>query len=149
MIAVLLGLYFSARFASLGSNVTGSLSYALTFALYGIMITSGLVVHCIYLVECGGEPASQVCVCVCVCGWRRTILSGVCVCVCVCGGEPSSQVCVCGWRGTSLSGVCVCVEGNQPLRCVCVSSFLYSILYFYVFFVQREAPRERGCKAIV
>ncbi len=55
-----LGLFFSVRFASLGPNVAGSLSYAITFGLYGIMITSGLVVHCIYLVECGGEPASQV-----------------------------------------------------------------------------------------
>lgn len=71
LLAVALGLLFSIRFASLGPNVTGSVSYAFTFALYGIMITSGLVVHCIYLVECGGEPVSEVrgrwlCVCVCI-----------------------------------------------------------------------------------
>jgi len=38
----------------LGPAVLGSLSYSLTYFTYAVMITSGLLVHCILLYECTG-----------------------------------------------------------------------------------------------
>ena len=44
----------------LGQTVVGSLAYSLTYAMYAVMISSGLVVHCLFLVECGAEKSSVV-----------------------------------------------------------------------------------------
>lgn len=60
LLAVLIGLTLSVQFIRLGPAVTGSLSYAITFAMYAVMISSGLVVHCLYLVECGGQSPTKV-----------------------------------------------------------------------------------------
>lgn len=61
MLAVLLGLYFSSKFFRLGAgHVTGAWTYSFTYLLYAIMISSGLVLHCLFLVECGAQPETQV-----------------------------------------------------------------------------------------
>lgn len=60
VVAVVLGTCFSWKFCGLGRQVTGSLAYSVTFLMYAVMMTSGLVVHCLYLVECGAQPKSQV-----------------------------------------------------------------------------------------
>ena len=49
----------------LGSRYRGTLTYSVTFLLYAIMITSGLIVHCVFLVECGASKADKVCMCAC------------------------------------------------------------------------------------
>ena len=54
------GLYGAYKLYSLGPSTTGSLSYAITFAMYAAMISSGLVVHCLFLVECGQAAVTQV-----------------------------------------------------------------------------------------
>ena len=59
LLAVVIGLCGSYKLHQLGTAVTGSLSYAITFALYALMITSGLVLHCLLLVECGQAPVTQ------------------------------------------------------------------------------------------
>ena len=58
--AVFIGLYFGTKFISLGEHVTGSLAYAITYFMYAVMISSGLVVHCLFLVECGAQSTSKV-----------------------------------------------------------------------------------------
>lgn len=60
MLAVVIGLVGGARVHQLGPTVPGSLSYSVTFFMYAVMITSGLFVHCLYLVECGAAPPSKV-----------------------------------------------------------------------------------------
>lgn len=60
VLAVVIGICFSGKFYGLGRQVTGSLTYSITYLMYAIMITSGLVVHSLYLVECGARPCSQV-----------------------------------------------------------------------------------------
>ena len=60
MLAVVIGVVGGASLCRLGPSITGSLSYAVTFFLYATMITSGLFVHCLFLVECGAAPPSQV-----------------------------------------------------------------------------------------
>ncbi len=55
--AVVIALYCGTKLVRLGPSVNGSLSYSLSYFTYGLMISSGLIVHCIYLVECtGGKP---------------------------------------------------------------------------------------------
>ena len=44
---------------SLPKTTVGSLSYSITFFMYGVMITTGFIVHCLYESDCG-----KVCVCV-------------------------------------------------------------------------------------
>ena len=61
VLAVIVGLCGSYKLYHLSPAVTGSLSYAITFAMYALMITSGLFVHSLFLVECGQAPVSQVC----------------------------------------------------------------------------------------
>ena len=60
LLAVVVGVYFGFKFLALGEHVRGSLFYSLTFFMYSAMITSGLVVHCLFLVECGAQAPSQV-----------------------------------------------------------------------------------------
>jgi len=55
-LAVTLGVVGGAKLLQLGSSVIGSFSYSLIFFTYAIMISSGLVTHCVYLVECGIQP---------------------------------------------------------------------------------------------
>ena len=53
VLAVLVGAVVGGRsLAGLGLRVRGAVAYAITFYAYAIMITSGLVVHSLYLVEC-------------------------------------------------------------------------------------------------
>jgi len=59
VLAVIVGLCGSYKLYHLSPAVTGSLSYAITFAMYALMITSGLFVHSLFLVECGQAPVSQ------------------------------------------------------------------------------------------
>ena len=56
LLAVTLGVVGGAKLLQLGSKVVGSFSYSLIFFTYAVMISSGLVVHCVYLVECGVQP---------------------------------------------------------------------------------------------
>ncbi|XP_065899752.1 uncharacterized protein [Dysidea avara] len=58
LLAVTLGVVGGAKLLQLGSNVIGSFSYSLIFFTYAVMISSGLVTHCVYLVECGVQPPS-------------------------------------------------------------------------------------------
>ena len=60
MLAVLIGVVGGLHLYHLGPSTTGSLSYSITFIVYATMITSGLVVHCLFLVECDAAPVSQV-----------------------------------------------------------------------------------------
>lgn len=64
MIAVALGFGFGWKLFTLGRQVTGSLAYSFTYFMYAVMITSGLVVHCLFLVECTGHKDSQVAMCI-------------------------------------------------------------------------------------
>ena len=59
-LAVIIGVVGGAKLWSLGPSVVGSFSYSLIFSTYVMMISSGLVVHCLYLVECGLAPPSMV-----------------------------------------------------------------------------------------
>ena len=59
-LAVVIGLFFGHKFYSLGPSVVGSLSYSITYTMYAVMITSGLIVHCLFLVECGAQPTDDV-----------------------------------------------------------------------------------------
>ena len=56
LLAVTLGVVGGTKLLQLGSKVVGSFSYSLIFFTYAVMISSGLVVHCVYLVECGVQP---------------------------------------------------------------------------------------------
>ena len=60
LLAVTIGVVGGAKLWSLGPSVVGSFSYSLIFYTYAVMISSGLVVHCLYLVECGVQPPSLV-----------------------------------------------------------------------------------------
>lgn len=60
VLAVVIGLVGGSRLHQLGPTVPGSLAYSITFFMYAAMITSGLFVHCLYLVECGAGPPSKV-----------------------------------------------------------------------------------------
>lgn len=59
MLAVVIGTCFGVRFLELGRQVTGSLAYSITYLMYAVMISSGLVVHCLFLVECRVQSPSQ------------------------------------------------------------------------------------------
>ena len=48
------------RLQRLGPSMLGSFSYSITFFMYAAMITSGLFVHCLFLVECGAAPTTEV-----------------------------------------------------------------------------------------
>ena len=60
VLAVLIGVVGGVRLSPLGHRSSSSLSYSLTFFLYAIMITSGLFVHCLFLVECEAAAPSKV-----------------------------------------------------------------------------------------
>ena len=60
ILAVVIGVTAASMFHRLGPSVTGSLSYAVTFATYAVMISSGLIVHCLYLVECDAQTPTKV-----------------------------------------------------------------------------------------
>lgn len=60
ILAVIIGIFSGYKFYNLGPSVTGSLSYSITFVMYALMITSGLIVHCLFLVECGAESSNNV-----------------------------------------------------------------------------------------
>ena len=60
LLAVAIGIVGGAKFWRLGPSVVGSFSYSLIFYTYAVMISSGLVVHCLYLVECGATPPNSV-----------------------------------------------------------------------------------------
>ena len=60
VLAVIIGLYGWFKISRLGPSVPGSISYADTFFMYAMMITSGFVVHSLFLVECGASPVTQV-----------------------------------------------------------------------------------------
>jgi hypothetical protein len=59
VLAVIIGLYGWFKISRLGPSVPGSISYADTFFMYAMMITSGFVVHSLFLVECGAAPVTQ------------------------------------------------------------------------------------------
>ena len=59
LLAILVGVGIGGNFLSkLGPSVLGSLCYSITFYTYAVMITSGLVVHSLFLVECGVQKAN-------------------------------------------------------------------------------------------
>lgn len=60
LLAVTIGVVGGAKLWALGPSVVGSFSYSLIFYTYAVMISSGLVVHCLYLVECGVNPPTPV-----------------------------------------------------------------------------------------
>lgn len=60
ILAVIIGLFFGHKFYSLGPSVTGSLCYSISYTMYAVMITSGLIVHCLFLVECGAQSSNFV-----------------------------------------------------------------------------------------
>ena len=60
LLAVTIGVVGGAKLWGLGPSVVGSFSYSLIFYTYAVMISSGLVVHCLYLVECGVNPPTPV-----------------------------------------------------------------------------------------
>ena len=60
VIAVFIGLTCGSVLGKFGPSVVGSLSYSLSYYTYAVMITSGLVVHSLYLVKCGNEPPDGV-----------------------------------------------------------------------------------------
>lgn len=57
MLAVLLGVWFSFKFHNLKQHVW---AYSVTYLMYALMITSGLVVHSLFLEECDAERRSNV-----------------------------------------------------------------------------------------
>ena len=59
LLAVLIGLSAGTLLRRLGPFVTGSLSYSITFFTYAAMITSGVIVHSFFLVECGQEQPNN------------------------------------------------------------------------------------------
>ena len=70
ILAVIIGLFSGYKFHSLGPSVVGSISYSITFIMYALMITSGLIVHCLFLVECGAGAANAVSTSIVLCGLR-------------------------------------------------------------------------------
>ena len=60
ILAVIIGLYGRFKISQLGPSVPGSISYAVTFLMYAVMITSGFIVHSLFLVECGAGQVTQV-----------------------------------------------------------------------------------------
>lgn len=60
LLAVVIGVGGGNALQRLGPSVTGSFSYSITFFMYAAMITSGLITHSLFLVECGAGPVSQV-----------------------------------------------------------------------------------------
>ena len=59
-LAVTIGVVGGSKLWGLGPSVVGSFSYSLIFYTYAVMISSGLVVHSLYLVECGVSPPTPV-----------------------------------------------------------------------------------------
>lgn len=55
---MVIGIGAGSSLSRLGPSVRGSLVYSIVYFMYAAMITSGLVVHCLYLVECGKSPPS-------------------------------------------------------------------------------------------
>ena len=60
ILAVVIGVVGGWRLKQSGPSMLGSFSYSVTFFMYAAMITSGLFVHCLFLVECGAAPATEV-----------------------------------------------------------------------------------------
>ena len=58
LLAVIIGLGACCQLERLGPAVRGSLAYSIVYMMYAVMITTGLVVHCLYLVECGESQRS-------------------------------------------------------------------------------------------
>ena len=58
LLAVIIGVGACCQLERLGPAVRGSLVYSIVYLMYAVMITTGLVVHCLYLVECGKSQPS-------------------------------------------------------------------------------------------
>ena len=59
VLAILIAVIGGNRLSQLGPSVVGSMSYSVTFYTYGVMISSGLIVHSLYLVECGTQDPTN------------------------------------------------------------------------------------------
>jgi hypothetical protein len=59
ILAVVIGVVGGWQLQWLGPSMLGSFSYSITFFMYAAMITSGLFVHCLFLVECGAAPTTE------------------------------------------------------------------------------------------
>lgn len=58
LLAVAIGLGGAhAVLTKVAKGVVGRISYSISFGTYAFMISSGFVVHCVYLLECGKVPA--------------------------------------------------------------------------------------------
>lgn len=92
VLAVVIGIVGGLRLKQLGPSIPGSLTYSFTYFTYAVMITSGLIVHCLFLVECGAAPVTEVQIIVHLChSMQQYILQGYIICAYV---DASLTACI-------------------------------------------------------